>query len=186
MPRSRGTRRWNCSMTGLIRRAAWCGWRGCSPSRAYRRTACCRWKTIRISRKLGERGGRKSPLQGLAVPGHLNEGGEMARRFRQVVSRISRPPGVQNTKRGETLRFEQLKPFPSRSGYIAFEGLYREGERTRRAAIAVGPEYDSVGYDLVRGAAREAAVMFDTLIVCGFAFAPRWTKPHELRPPDGA
>jgi adenine-specific DNA-methyltransferase len=30
----------------------------------------------------------------------------------------------------------------------------------------------AVGYDLVRRAAREAADLFDTLIICGFAFAP--------------
>ena len=42
----------------------------------------------------------------------------------------------------------------------------------KRAAVAVGPEYDTVGYELVRRAAREAADLFDTLIVCGFAFAP--------------
>ena len=38
--------------------------------------------------------------------------------------------------------------------------------------MAVGPEYDTVGYDFVKGAAREAATLFDTLIICGFAFAP--------------
>ena len=42
----------------------------------------------------------------------------------------------------------------------------------KRAAICIGPEYDTVGYDLVKRAAREAADLYDTLIVCGFAFAP--------------
>jgi hypothetical protein len=36
----------------------------------------------------------------------------------------------------------------------------------------IGPEYDTVGYDLVKRAAREAVDLYDTLIVCGFAFAP--------------
>src|SRR5690606_19296037 len=71
-----------------------------------------------------------------------------------------------------TITFEWLKPFASKRGYIAFEGLYREGEEPRRAAIAIGPEYDTVGYEFVRHAAREAMDAFDTLIVCGFAFAP--------------
>ena len=55
---------------------------------------------------------------------------------------------------------------------IQFEGRYLEGGKEKRAAVCIGPEYDTVGYDLVRRAAREAADLFDTLIVCGFAFAP--------------
>lgn len=45
-------------------------------------------------------------------------------------------------------------------------------EKGKRASVCIGPEYDTVGYDLVRPAAREAADLSDTLIVCGFAFAP--------------
>src|SRR5690606_24160161 len=71
-----------------------------------------------------------------------------------------------------TITFEWLKPFASKRGYVAFEGLYHEGGEPRRAAVAIGPEYDTVGYDMVRNAAREAMDAFDTLIVCGFAFAP--------------
>jgi len=92
--------------------------------------------------------------------------------FAQVVFENLKAAGVQNTKKGETIRFEQLRAFPSKRGYVALEGLYEENGEPRRAAIAIGPEYDTVGYDLVRNAAREAADLFDTLIVCGFAFAP--------------
>ena len=73
---------------------------------------------------------------------------------------------------GETLKFEWLKPFASRSGLIQFEGRYPEKGESKRAAVCIGPEYDTVGYELVRRAAREAADLFDTLIICGFAFAP--------------
>lgn len=55
---------------------------------------------------------------------------------------------------------------------MPFEGRYTENGETKRAAICIGPEYDTVGYDLVKRAAREAADLYDTLIVCGFAFAP--------------
>ena len=48
-----------------------------------------------------------------------------------------------------------------------------EGEREKRVAVTFGPEYGSVSYGLVRDAAREAVELFDTLIVCGFAFEPR-------------
>jgi adenine-specific DNA-methyltransferase len=65
-----------------------------------------------------------------------------------------------------------LRPFASRSGLIQFEGRHQEKDEPKRAAGCIGPEYDTVGYELVRRAAREAADLFDTLIICGFAFAP--------------
>ena len=92
--------------------------------------------------------------------------------FAQVVYDNLLASGVQNTKKGEAINFEWLKPRVSRSGLVPFEGRYSEGGDLKRAAICIGPEYDTVGYDLVGKAAREAADLFDTLIVCGFAFAP--------------
>jgi adenine-specific DNA-methyltransferase len=92
--------------------------------------------------------------------------------FAQVVYDNLLASGVQNTKKGEAIKFEWLKPRVSKSGLVPFEGRYMEGGETRRAAICIGPEYDTVGYELVRRAAREAADLYDTLIVCGFAFAP--------------
>jgi adenine-specific DNA-methyltransferase len=92
--------------------------------------------------------------------------------FATVVYENLKASGVQNTKKGERLEFVWLRPFPSKSGMIQFEGRYIESGQEKRAAICIGPEYDTVGYDLVRRAAREAADLFDTLIVCGFAFAP--------------
>ena len=92
--------------------------------------------------------------------------------FAQVVYDNLLAAGVQNTKKGEAIKFDWLKPRVSRSGLVPFEGRYMEGEEVRRAAICIGPEYDTVGYDLVKKAAREAADLYDTLIVCGFAFAP--------------
>ena len=92
--------------------------------------------------------------------------------FAQVVYDNLLASGVQNTKKGEAIKFEWLKPRVSKSGLVPFEGRYLEGGEQKRAAICIGPEYDTVGYDLVRRAAREAADLYDTLIVCGFAFAP--------------
>ena len=54
----------------------------------------------------------------------------------------------------------------------ALRGPLPGRRRDKRAAVCIGPEYDTVGYDLVKRAAREAADLYDTLIVCGFAFAP--------------
>jgi adenine-specific DNA-methyltransferase len=111
-------------------------------------------------------------VNGGVKPGHDEKGGPVITDFAQVVYENLKAAGVQNTKKGETLKFEWLKPFASRSGLIQFEGRYQEKGESKRAAICLGPEYDTVGYDLVRRAAREAADLFDTLIICGFAFAP--------------
>jgi adenine-specific DNA-methyltransferase len=104
--------------------------------------------------------------------GKAEASGQVITDFAQVVYENLKAAGVQNTKKGETLKFEWLKPFASRSGLIQFEGRYQEKGESKRAAVCIGPEYDTVGYDLVRRAAREAADLFDTLIICGFAFAP--------------
>jgi adenine-specific DNA-methyltransferase len=81
--------------------------------------------------------------------------------------------GVQNTKKGEKLEFTELKPWPG-GRLIHAEGRYDESGTTRRGAVTIGPEYGTVSYGLVREAAREALdSVFDTLIVCGFAFEPR-------------
>ena len=111
-------------------------------------------------------------VDGRAEPGRDEKSGMVTTDFAQVVYDNLKAAGVQNTKKGETLKFEWLKPFASRSGLIQFEGRYQEKGASKRAAVCIGPEYDTVGYDLVRTAAKEAADLFDTLIVCGFAFAP--------------
>ena len=81
--------------------------------------------------------------------------------------------GVQNTVKNERLKFDALEPFPGE--WIHGEGRYTDGEgKERRAAICIGPEYGTVGPELVKEAAKEAVrgVGFDLLIVCGFAFDP--------------
>jgi adenine-specific DNA-methyltransferase len=98
--------------------------------------------------------------------------GEVTTDFAQVVYENLKASGVQNTKKGERLILENLRPFASKSGLIAFQGEYKEKGQAKRAAVCIGPEYDTVGYELVRRAAREALDAFDMLIVCGFAFAP--------------
>jgi adenine-specific DNA-methyltransferase len=91
--------------------------------------------------------------------------------------------GVQNTKKGEKLEFSELKPWPG-GRLIHAEGRYEEAGRTRRVAVTIGPEYGTVSYGLVREAAREALdSVFDTLIVCGFAFEPKVNEEALTRFP---
>lgn len=115
---------------------------------------------------------RKHDAGKVAQGATADAGGAVITDFAQVVYENLKTAGVQNTKKGERLMLENLRPFASRTGLIQFEGRYLEKGQSKRAAVCIGPEYDTVGYDLVRRAAREAADLFDTLIVCGFAFAP--------------
>jgi adenine-specific DNA-methyltransferase len=79
--------------------------------------------------------------------------------------------GVQNTKKGERLVFSTLRPWPG-GRWVSAEGLYEEGGARKRAAIVIGPEYGTVGQDLVREASRECRDWADAMVVCGFAFDP--------------
>ncbi len=94
---------------------------------------------------------------------------EESGRYVETIFDNLRASGVDNRIRGERLRFETLEPYPGT--WLQAEGVYQEGEHTRRAAIALGPEYGTVGGELIRDAAVEAAnAGFDLLVVCGFAF----------------
>ena len=80
--------------------------------------------------------------------------------------------GVQNGIKNERLKFERLEPFPG--AWIHASGEYLEDGESRRVAVCIGPEFGTVGPDLVKEAAKEAVrgVGFDLLLVCGFAFDP--------------
>ncbi|MBX3460767.1 MAG: site-specific DNA-methyltransferase [Planctomycetes bacterium] len=84
-----------------------------------------------------------------------------------------RKAGVQNTKKGERLEFETLEPHAGE--WIHAKGSYKEKDGTEKSvAVCIGPEYGTVGSDLIKYAAMEAVkgVGFDVLVVCGFAFDP--------------
>jgi adenine-specific DNA-methyltransferase len=101
---------------------------------------------------------------------------------RVVLDNLSKA-GVQNTKKGERLQFTELKPWPG-GRLVHAEGRYEEAGKTRRVAVTIGPEYGTVSYGLVREAAREALdSVFDTLIICGFAFEPKVNEEALTRFP---
>jgi adenine-specific DNA-methyltransferase len=93
-----------------------------------------------------------------------------AGRFVATILDNLRKAGVQNTKLAERLDFTRLDPYPG--VYIQALGEYLEGSASKIAAIAIGPEFGTVGPELVRDAAKEAAHVADLLVVCGFAFDP--------------
>ena len=92
-------------------------------------------------------------------------------RFVETILDNLRASGVDNRVKGERLRFETLDPFPGR--FLQATGTFCEGDATRRVAVAIGPQYGTVGPDLVREAALEAGGYFDVLVACGFAFDAR-------------
>jgi adenine-specific DNA-methyltransferase len=81
-----------------------------------------------------------------------------------------RRAGVQNTKRAERLEFARLDAYPG--VFVQAVGEYGENGSTKTAAVAIGPEFGTVGPELIREAAKEAVRIADLLVVCGFAFDP--------------
>lgn len=80
-----------------------------------------------------------------------------------------RKAGVQQRHKDDGIEFTTLKPWPGE--YISADGRYQEGEREKRAAIFVGPEYGTVQRADLVAAAREAAEAgFDVVIACAFNF----------------
>ncbi len=131
------------------RRAASCGLRDRSRSRACRRIACCRWARTRFWRNCWGRAVTKICLPPCPFPAReagaiwsANRGGGAGQRgrarcitdFAQVVYENLKAAGVQNTKKGETLKFEWLRPFASRIGLDPVRGPLsgKRREQTRR------------------------------------------------------
>lgn len=80
-----------------------------------------------------------------------------------------RKAGVQNTVKGERLVFDRLDQWQGGVNVHA-AGEYTESGTTKTVAVCIGPEYGTVGQELVREAAKEAVKFADLLVVCGFAF----------------
>lgn len=84
-----------------------------------------------------------------------------------------RTAGVQNTVKGERLKFTRLEPYAGT--WLQAEGEYEDASgAVKTVAVSIGPEFGTVSPEQVREAAKEArkGIGFDVLIVCGFAFDP--------------
>jgi adenine-specific DNA-methyltransferase len=100
-----------------------------------------------------------------AIPAALDAG-----RFIGSILDNLRRAGVQNTKRAERLEFLRLDPYPG--VFVQAVGEYTEAGQAKTVAIAIGPEFGTVGPELIRDAAKEAVKFADLLVICGFAFDP--------------
>ncbi|MBI5249456.1 MAG: site-specific DNA-methyltransferase, partial [Desulfomonile tiedjei] len=97
---------------------------------------------------------------------------ESSGQFETMIIENLKKAGVQNTVKNERLKFDRLEPYAGK--WLHAEGEYTENDKSRRAAVCIGPEHGTVGPDLIKEAAKEAVqgIGFDLLIVCGFAFDP--------------
>jgi len=87
-----------------------------------------------------------------------------------------RKAGVQNTRKGERLKFDRLETFAN--PVIHAKGEYTENGKVKTVGVFIGPEHGTVGPDDVKEAAKEAVKGqgVDLLVVCGFAFDPHVTE----------
>ncbi|MCB2210482.1 site-specific DNA-methyltransferase [bacterium] len=122
-------------------------------------------RRMTIEESVARAEGSSEELKGVKVKAY-NEGNDP---FVRSILENLRKAGVQNTKAGERMKLDALDTFPGQ--YIHAEGEYtgKDGH-TRKVAVCIGPEFGTVSSDLVWEAAKEAAKLFDTLLVCGFAF----------------
>ena len=91
------------------------------------------------------------------------------RDFVEIILDTLRVAGVQQAHKDDKIEFTTLHPWPG--DLICAEGRYMEGNKERRAAIFIGPEFGTVSRPDLVAAAREAGdADFDVLIACAFNF----------------
>lgn len=92
--------------------------------------------------------------------------------------------GIQNTKRGERLKFTRLEPFANQ--WLHAEGEFEQDGQTKRIAVSIGPQWGTVGSDWVKTAAREAVkgMGFDVVAICALAFDGNASEAAEEFQPE--
>jgi adenine-specific DNA-methyltransferase len=112
----------------------------------------------------------------------LNEDGadyEAKQTFPQMILENLKKAGVQQTHKEDRIAFTALTPWPG--DLVCAEGRYLEGDREKRAAIFIGPEFGTVQRADLVAAAREAGdAAFDVLIACAFNYEAHTTEFNKL------
>lgn len=104
-----------------------------------------------------------------AVSGNRSRPSSEVETYQDAMLDNLRRAGVHQVGKADRITFTALSPWPGE--WVAAEGRYMEGEKERRAAILIGPEYGTVSRSDLVLAAREAAdAGMDVLIACGFNF----------------
>jgi adenine-specific DNA-methyltransferase len=89
--------------------------------------------------------------------------------FEQMILENLKNAGVQQAHKEDRISFTSLVPWPG--ALVCAEGRYLEGDKEKRAAIFIGPEFGTVQRPDLVDAAREAGdAGFDVLIACAFNY----------------
>ncbi|GGD00691.1 site-specific DNA-methyltransferase [Aquisalinus flavus] len=101
--------------------------------------------------------------------------------FVQVILENLRTAGVQQGAKEDRINFTTIAPWPGEM--VHAEGRFMEGEKERRAAIMIGPEYGTLHRTDIMAAAREASeARFDILITCAFGYDAHASDVTKLGP----
>jgi adenine-specific DNA-methyltransferase len=99
--------------------------------------------------------------------------------FPQIILESLKTAGVQQAHKEDKINFTALIPWPG--NLICAEGRYMEGDKPRRAAIFIGPEFGTVQRaDLVEAAKEAGDAEFDVLIACAFNYEAHATEFTKL------
>jgi len=99
--------------------------------------------------------------------------------FPQMILENLHTAGVQQAHKEDKITFAALTPWPG--DLVCAEGRYMEGDKERRAAIFIGPEFGTVQrQDLVLAAREAGDADFDVLIACAFNYEAHTTEFNKL------
>jgi adenine-specific DNA-methyltransferase len=99
--------------------------------------------------------------------------------FVQMILDNLKTAGVQQAHKEDKINFTSLTPWPG--DLVCAEGRYMEGDKEKRAAIFIGPEFGTVQrLDLVTAAREAADAGFDVLIACAFNYEAHTTEFNKL------
>lgn len=99
--------------------------------------------------------------------------------FVQIILENLKIAGVQQAHKEDRITFSAFTLWPG--DFICAEGRYMEGNKEKRAAIFVGPEFGTVQRaDLVETAREAGDAGFDVLIACAFNYEAHSTDFNKL------
>jgi len=99
--------------------------------------------------------------------------------FPEMILENLKTAGVQQAHKDDKINFTALAPWPGT--YVCADGRYLEGEKEKRAAIFIGPEFGTVQrQDLVLAAREAGDASFDVLIACAFNYEAHTTEFTKL------
>jgi adenine-specific DNA-methyltransferase len=99
--------------------------------------------------------------------------------FTQMILDNVKNAGVQQAHKEDKISFTSLIPWPG--DLVCAEGRYLEGNKEKRAAFFIGPEFGTVTRpDLVEAAREAGDAGFDVLIACAFNYEAHTTEFSKL------